>query len=59
MNQIQAKSFYEELMSSNFFHKKQKEYIKRLYEEHQANISQKIRIAMNMKRIGVKKDESN
>lgn len=49
MNQIQAKSFYEELMSSNFFHKKQKEYIKRVYEEHQANISQKIRIAMNMK----------
>lgn len=49
MNQIQEKTFYQELMESNFFHKKQKDYIKRVYEEHQAKIKAKIRLGMNMK----------
>jgi len=49
VNQIQAKSFYEELMNSKYFHKKQKRYITEIFNKHQAKIKSKIKIAMNMK----------
>lgn len=49
MNQIQARSFYQELMNSNFFHKKQKQYIQMVYTKYQNEIKRKIKVGMNLK----------
>ena len=48
MNQRQSKSFYQELINSNYFHKKQKRYITEIFNKYQTEIKSKIRLSMNL-----------